>query len=457
MDFKWNYKRAFLRCGLLSAAGVALQIAAGDVPAAFLRYPWTAVLAVNYLYLLVLAYVFSGRYKWLRTLWDDKACISSLASVLVVVIVSGFGRITASWPFVLILMYFTTVLGIRTIAEISGVGHLFRKTVSGPDRLRHLARTAMHAGIFVLLWAGIFGSGDKVRYKTVVPPEVPVVMASDASGNRIAFPFSITLHSFSVPPEADRYLSEITLTEKGGHRRDYDIEVNRPARHGAWRIYQSGYDSSGHWGTVSVLECVKDPWWPVICAALWAVLASALLIVCARLKPEWILLTAVLLAVACTGVYFAKIHGKTLVPALRSAWFVPHVAAYMAAYSVLGAAALVALYLWLRPSHEEPSERGMRLCDALVGTGSALLSAGMMMGALWAKQAWGDWWTWDPKETWAAATWAGYLLYIHLRGTRRIDYHTAFALILFSFLLIQMCWYGVNYLPSARGASLHLY
>ena len=167
MDFKWNYKRAFLRCGLLSAAGVALQIAAGDVPAAFLRYPWTAVLAVNYLYLLVLAYVFSGRYKWLRTLWDDKACISSLASVLVVVIVSGFGRITASWPFVLILMYFTTVLGIRTIAEISGVGRLFRKTVSGPDRLRHLARTAMHAGIFVLLWAGIFGSGDTLAREKI--------------------------------------------------------------------------------------------------------------------------------------------------------------------------------------------------------------------------------------------------------------------------------------------------
>ena len=99
---------------------------------------------------------------------------------------------------------------------------------------------------------------------------------------------------------------------------------------------------------------------------------------------------------------------------------------------------------------------------------------GIVMGALWAKQAWGDYWTWDPKETWAAATWLSYLLYLHLRQgqgsalpsvTEPVEVtsysgkslrRTLFLLI-FSFLLLQMCWWGVNYLPSAQGFSLHTY
>ena len=78
------------------------------------------------------------------------------------------------------------------------------------------------------------------------------------------------------------------------------------------------------------------------------------------------------------------------------------------------------------------------------------------MGALWAKEAWGDYWTWDPKETWAFATWLSYLLYLHLRPANR-DANTLFALLVFSFILLQMCWWGINFLPSAKGASIHVY
>lgn len=178
-----------------------------------------------------------------------------------------------------------------------------------------------------------------------------------------------------------------------------------------------------------------------------------------RWRYRWILLFSTLMSAVfiCINILSPQIHDKTLMPALQSVWFIPHVVVYMFAYALLGAVTLFALYLWLHPSRKEPSADEMRLCDELVRTGSAFLCAGMVMGALWAKQAWGDFWTWDPKETWAAATWLGYLLYIHLRGTRRIGHNAAFALIVFSFLLLQMCWWGVNYLPSAQGASMHVY
>ncbi|MBP3290386.1 MAG: cytochrome c biogenesis protein CcsA [Alistipes sp.] len=150
-------------------------------------------------------------------------------------------------------------------------------------------------------------------------------------------------------------------------------------------------------------------------------------------------------------------HSKSLMPALQSVWFVPHVIVYMFSYALLGAVAIFALYLWLRSSRREPTEEEMAMCDNLVRVGWSFLTLGMIMGALWAKEAWGDYWTWDPKETWAAATWLSYLLYLHLRPILRKDYNVAFAVILFSFLLLQMCWYGINYLPAAQGTSVHTY
>ncbi|MBR5483366.1 MAG: cytochrome c biogenesis protein CcsA [Alistipes sp.] len=179
----------------------------------------------------------------------------------------------------------------------------------------------------------------------------------------------------------------------------------------------------------------------------------------ARWRYKWVLSFSTLMSVVfiCINLFKPEIHNKSLMPALQSVWFVPHVIVYMFAYAMMGAVTLFALYLWLRRPSRRPSDEEMGLCDNLIRIGWAFLSMGMIMGALWAKEAWGDFWSWDPKETWAAATWMSYLLYLHLRPRLRQDHHTAFALIIFSFLLLQMCWYGINYLPSAQGASVHVY
>ncbi|MBR4995089.1 MAG: cytochrome c biogenesis protein CcsA [Alistipes sp.] len=178
-----------------------------------------------------------------------------------------------------------------------------------------------------------------------------------------------------------------------------------------------------------------------------------------RWRYKWILSFSTMMSVVfiCINLFKPEIHNKSLMPALQSVWFVPHVIVYMFAYAMMGAVTLFALYLWLRRPARRPTGEEMGVCDNLVRIGWSFLSLGMIMGALWAKQAWGDFWTWDPKETWAAATWLSYLLYMHLRPRLREDYHLAFALIVFSFILLQMCWYGINFLPSAQGASVHTY
>lgn len=168
----------------------------------------------------------------------------------------------------------------------------------------------------------------------------------------------------------------------------------------------------------------------------------------------------------CINIFKPEIHSRTLMPALQSPWFIPHVTVYMFAYAVMGLATILAVkLLWFsRPGNATKPEYG--LCDSLVRTGWGFLTMGIVMGALWAKQAWGDYWTWDPKETWAAATWLSYLLYLHLRRLpeneakekeRSRSTRDALLLLIFSFILLQMCWWGVNYLPSARGFSLHTY
>lgn len=245
---------------------------------------------------------------------------------------------------------------------------------------------------------------------------------------------------------------------------------------------------------------------------LWFSLFLSLigLVVYLRWRYRWVLPFGCLMAVMFAGINIFKpeIHTEELMPALRSPWFVPHVIVYMFAYAVMGIATILALrILWLTrrsaagsapapgsttpaavdaaASPLPPSLQGdLRLCDTLVRMGWGFITMGIVMGALWAKQAWGDYWTWDPKETWAAATWLSYLLYMHLRhgsalssvtsaGSEAIArqnspaievashsnkaLHRTLFLLIFSFLLLQMCWWGVNYLPSAQGFSLHTY
>lgn len=61
------------------------------------------------------------------------------------------------------------------------------------------------------------------------------------------------------------------------------------------------------------------------------------------------------------------------------------------------------------------------------------------------------------KETWAAITWLAYLIYVHYRQLQLHRERLALWIIIISFVLLQMCWWGINYLPSAQGSSVHTY
>lgn len=182
------------------------------------------------------------------------------------------------------------------------------------------------------------------------------------------------------------------------------------------------------------------------------------IVVYGRWRYKWILSFTTVLALVfiCVNLFKPEIHNKTLMPALMSPWFAPHVIVYMLSYAILGAATLMALYLlFFRRSKTTDAE--MALTDNLVYVGLSFLTFGMLFGSLWAKEVWGTYWGWDPKETWAAITWLSYILYIHFRKARPKEIRTALWLLIFAYMCLQMCWWGINYLQSARATSVHVY
>jgi ABC-type transport system involved in cytochrome c biogenesis permease subunit len=185
------------------------------------------------------------------------------------------------------------------------------------------------------------------------------------------------------------------------------------------------------------------------------------IIVYSRWKYRWILSFSTVLALVfiCINLFKPEIHSKTLMPALQSPWFAPHVIVYMFAYAVLGVATLLALWMLLSPRSALPHNSAKNLVglDNLVYVGLAFMTIGMLFGALWAKEAWGHYWSWDPKETWAAITWFAYLVYVHYRQVPTHKPKLALWVLLISFVLLQMCWWGINYLPAAQGSSVHVY
>jgi ABC-type transport system involved in cytochrome c biogenesis permease subunit len=107
---------------------------------------------------------------------------------------------------------------------------------------------------------------------------------------------------------------------------------------------------------------------------------------------------------------------QRLPPALQSWLFIPHVSAYMLAYVVLAMAAGQAILRLTRGAPKNGPDRLEASTYRLVCLGFPLLTVGLMLGALWGKLAWGDYWNWDPKELWSLITFLVYLVYLHFRS-----------------------------------------
>lgn len=202
------------RCALLLVAGTALHLSLGKVDPSFLAYPWGVIIAVNYLYLLILLRANADKWKWVKGWYDRAAYITSLASMLVLTLLFGLIRqdgstdglagslgltqMSFSWIFNLFLLHFTTVMGLKAIDD---VWHW---------RKRKLPNVLIHVSVFVIFTAAIFGSGDKEKVKVTLPLGMPEQMGVTNLGMSARLPFTLTLKEFVL----DEYPPHIHLYER---------------------------------------------------------------------------------------------------------------------------------------------------------------------------------------------------------------------------------------------------
>nr|YP_010829014.1 cytochrome c heme attachment protein [Silene olgiana]WFF47129.1 cytochrome c heme attachment protein [Silene olgiana] len=89
----------------------------------------------------------------------------------------------------------------------------------------------------------------------------------------------------------------------------------------------------------------------------------------------------------------------------------------------------------------------------VISLGFIFLTVGILSGAVWANEAWGSYWNWDPKETWAFITWTVFAIYLHIRTNKNFQGANSAIVAFIGFLIIWICYFGVNLL----GIGLHSY
>lgn len=200
------------------------------------------------------------------------------------------------------------------------------------------------------------------------------------------------------------------------------------------------WQEAGHFPAVGIYEALVFSLWAV--ALVYFILRKVYQLELLRIPLS--LLEAVGLAYAST----LDQSLKALLPALKSNWLVIHVSSYCLSYGALLISFILSLmYLFSRAKKNSPAEDNLdSLSYRLVLFAFPFLTLGLTTGAVWAKKAWGNYWSWDPKETFALTTWLVYALYLHLRLTKNWKGKKSALLNIIGFFCVLFTFFGVNYL-----------
>jgi len=167
-------------------------------------------------------------------------------------------------------------------------------------------------------------------------------------------------------------------------------------------------------------------------------------------------------------------EASPLVPALQSNWLMMHVTVMILSYAALILGSLLAIaFLIITYNGNEIANKENKEFDKLnknekyqtialtldnlsyriLGIGFPLLTIGILSGAVWANEAWGSYWSWDPKETWALLTWLIFAIYLHTRISKGWEGKKPAIIASFGFIIVWICYLGVNLI----GEGLHSY
>lgn len=189
----------------------------------------------------------------------------------------------------------------------------------------------------------------------------------------------------------------------------------------------------------------------VVCAVIFVlrlVMKSAVM--------RFILLGVTIVALALLMISSSPLAPRDIqppIPALQSLWLVLHVTLAFVGEAFF-IVSLWAAIVFLVTKDEERKAAADRIMYTSIAIGYPIFTAGaLIFGAIWAEVAWGRWWGWDPKETWALITWLVYTAYLHTRLIRRLRGKVSAVLAIVGFAFTVFTFFGVNFLLS----GLHSY
>ena len=383
----------------------------------------------------------------------------SLAAVIVMMVAATVVEKLHGTDFALRHFYYSPIF-IALWAVLAVCGMVYLVSRGGHKRLftflMHVSFVLILAGALVTHLTGISG-GISLR----TGEECGTVELED--GTTMALPFSLRLDEFAIEHYPGSmapkdYRSEVTVLPS---EESFTISMNHILKYDGFRFYQADYDEDLQG---SILAVSHDPWGIGITYTGYLLLLVSMIgfffqkesyyrkKVLAGLPalPRWLKIVlysvAFLLLFSCFWLMCRRLLFKPLMPVLRSPLLVVHIVAMIVSYTVFGLTALMGITALILPSpRAKESMRDISL--AILYPAVFFLAFGIFIGAVWANISWGNYWGWDPKETWALITLLVYSFALHgssIKAFRKPVFFHIYMIV--AFLSVLVTYFGVNLL-----------
>ena len=346
-------------------------------------------------------------------------------------------------------------IALWAVVAVAGLALLLRN-----GGARRPAVLALHVALLLILAGALVthltGKSGRIHLRV----DEPCSSFELEDGRPEALPFSVRLESFDIEyyPGSRRESDYISVVTFGDER--VTVSMNHIGKIDGYRFYQSGYDEDGA-GTV--LSVNHDPWGVGITYAGYLLLLLSMVAYFfekdsawrqnrralrgprepARRRSRWPL-ALTLGGLVLLGLWLLKVFPKgPLMPVLRSPLLVIHVVPIIISYTLFALMAVLGIVGLLLPA--DKSERLQRVERLILTPAVFLLTFGTFLGAVWANISWGNYWSWDPKETWALATLLIYAVALHgssLPPFRRPRFFHVFCIL--AFVAVLVTYFGVN-------------
>jgi cytochrome c-type biogenesis protein CcsB len=216
------------------------------------------------------------------------------------------------------------------------------------------------------------------------------------------------------------------------------------------------------------IAVARPPWGNMFefATAAMAAVGLAYCVLARRNRWEWlgVFIVTPMLLVLGLGISVLYTESHELMPALKSYWLAIHVSvAFLAIALFTIGAAIGALYLVRRGRELKPADKTSfidslppalsleRTAYSLNMAGFILWTFTLIAGSIWAKQAWGAYWQWDPKEVWTFVIWVVYAAYMHSRATAGVDARKSMYIALAGYVAVVLNFTAVNLVSTFVG------